>query len=159
VERRLVLAAIGKRPVRVTYLSLSEGEEKPRVIVPHAFGWDGRRWHTRAWDQGHEEWRDYVLGRFEKISWPQEETVKGLPKDEEWECWETVNLQVNPKLSEKAKAGIRLDYGLENDVLEMEVRKAMKPYLLAELFIEEGKTKELPRHFIQVRPPALTANR
>jgi hypothetical protein len=147
VERRLLLAAMGRRPVKVTYLSLSEGEVKPRVIVPHAFGWDGRRWHTRAWDQGHEDWRDYVLGRFDKASWPQEEAVEDLPKDEDWERLETIHLQVNPKLSEKAKAGIRLDYGLKDDVLKLKVRTAMKPYLLAELFIEEGKAKELPRHF------------
>jgi len=41
-----------------------------------------------------------------------------------------------------------MDYGLESDLLEIRVREAMKPYLLAEMFLEDESEGDAPRHFI-----------
>lgn len=151
VERCLLLAALKGSEVTVQYHSLSEGEVEPRVIVPRAFGSDGRRWHVRAFDVQHEEWRDFVFGRFKKVSWPEGgEDLEGLPEDEDWVSFETVRLQVNPELSEKAQEAIRMDYEMSSDTMELRVRRSMKTYLLAELFLEEGKERTLPRHFVML---------
>lgn len=121
------------------------------MIVPRAFGSDGRRWHVRAFDVQHEEWRDFVFGRFKKVSWPEGgEDLEGLPEDEDWVSFETVRLQVNPELSEKAQEAIRMDYEMSSDTMELRVRRSMKTYLLAELFLEEGKERTLPRHFVML---------
>lgn len=148
VERRLVLAALRDLPLKVFYHSLSESEVKAREICPRAFGWDGRRWHARAWDIDKGEWRDFVLSRFEKAEWPSDSLQVEPPRDEAWERWETVTLLVNPKLKEAAKKALRMDYGIENDLLEVKVRGAMRPYLLAELFLDDGRKTALPNHFV-----------
>lgn len=148
VERRIVLAALRELPLTVHYHSLTDSEVKGRRILPRNFGWDGRRWHTRAWDVASGEWRDFVLGRFEKADWPSDPLEEEPPRDEAWERWETVSLRVNPKLKESAKKSLRMDYGIENEVLEVRVREAMRPYLLAELFLDDGRKTALPNHFV-----------
>lgn len=147
VARRIVLAALTGQQVRVRYHSVASGTARERVLVPRAFGWDGHRWHARAWDGESGEWRDFVLGRMEKVAWPEEWAGK-LPKDADWEKWVKVRLKVNPKLKKEAREALRMDYGLAGDVLELRVRKAMEAYLLAGLFLEEETGRDLPRHFV-----------
>ena len=54
----------------------------------------------------------------------------------------------NPELDVVRRRGLRMDYGLESDLLEIRVREAMKPYLLAEMFLEDESEGDAPRHFI-----------
>jgi hypothetical protein len=41
-----------------------------------------------------------------------------------------------------------LDYGLVDERMELRVRRAMLPYLLADLFIDPQGHRALPRHFV-----------
>lgn len=147
VARRMVLAAIEGRTVKVNYHSVASSTARKRSLVPRGFGWDGHRWHTRAWCCENEGWRDFVLGRIEKADWPGEVIVE-LPEDEEWTRFEVMQLRINPKLKAAAREALRLDYGLAGDLLEIRVRAAMKPYLLAGLFLDEESGRNLPRHFV-----------
>lgn len=148
VERRIVMALLSKAECRVLYHSVSSGKAEWRVLVPGAFGWDGRRWHLRAFAREHGEWRDYVLGRMSQVEWPGE-IATDLPVDKEWKRKDEVVFRLNPELDESQKAALRMDYGMEGDELRVEVRTAMKRYLLAEMFLTpEGE--ELARHFVRV---------
>lgn len=145
-ERVMVLAAGGLRRVRVKYVSVNSGRSCWREMVPRTFGWDGRRWHVRAFCLENEDWRDFVLGRMAEVEWPQGE--EKVPGDVAWDRWVVVSLRVNPELDEVSRRALRMDYGLEGDVLTVRVREAMKPYLLAEMFLEGESGLELPRHFV-----------
>ncbi|GHC49885.1 WYL domain-containing protein [Roseibacillus persicicus] len=147
IARRMVLAAIEGREVKVNYYSVASGTARKRSLVPRGFGWDGHRWHTRAWCCENEEWRDFVLGRIESVEWPGE-VREELPKDEAWCRIEVIQLVINPKLKKESREALRLDYGLTGEVLELRVRAAMKPYLLAGLFLDEESGRNLPRHFV-----------
>lgn len=147
VARRMVLAAIEGREVRVNYHSVSSSSARKRSLVPRGFGWDGHRWHVRAWCGKNEAWRDFVLGRIEKADWPGEVAAE-LPADEEWSRFEVIRLRINPKLRAEAREALRMDYGVAGDMLEIRVRAAMKPYLLAGLFLDEETGRNLPRHFV-----------
>jgi WYL domain len=146
VARRVFMALFGKQSIRVKYTSVSSNQESWRVLRPSALAWDGRRWHVRAWCETRQSWLDFVLGRMSVAEWPME-APQEIPADEDWQTWETVRLRVNPALGETAREGIKMDYGLADDALEIHVRRAMMPYLEAEMFLmKDGEA--LPRHFV-----------
>jgi predicted DNA-binding transcriptional regulator YafY len=127
VLRRIYLALRGKQAVEVRYLSVNSSSRRWRKIVPGGFGWDGNRWHVRAWDAEAELWKDFVLGRMEDCRWPialKEE----LPRDIDWETFVTLKIKPNRKLDKAAQDAIRLDYGMGNQGLTLRVRKAMELY-------------------------------
>ena len=99
----------------------------------------------RAFCLENGEWRDFVMGRIEEAEWPGGE--REVPRDEDWEEWEVVKLRINSKLPQAQRRALRLDYGLQGEVLEIRVRKAMRSYLLAEMFLMEKGKRALPRHF------------
>jgi hypothetical protein len=82
-----------------------------------------------------------------------EHSVEGLPVDTQWETRVTLRLRINPQLQSGQRDALRMDYGLLGDILELEVREAMKPYVLANLYLEEGY-RELPRHFVSEPSPS-----
>ena len=60
VTLRTVVAAIRrKEAVEVKYQSLSQPEPRWRWIAPHAIGFDGFRWHTRAYCLTDEVFKDF----------------------------------------------------------------------------------------------------
>lgn len=146
VERVMVLAAGRQGKVRVKYVSVKSGKSRWREMIPRTFGWDGRRWHARAYCLENQDWRDFVLGRIAEAEWP--EGKKEVPADEAWDQWGVLRLRINPELDVVRRRGLRMDYGLESDLLEIRVREAMKPYLLAEMFLEDESEVDAPRHFI-----------
>jgi len=146
VERAVVLAAAGRRSLRVKYASVRSGRSRWRVIFPGSFGWDGRRWHVRAFCEENEDWRDFVIGRIEEAEWPG--AVVAPPADVAWERWSVVKLQINPELDAVRRRALRLDYGMKGESLEIRVREAMRPYFLAEMFLVEESGVDAPRHFV-----------
>lgn len=148
VARKLMIALQENRWVRVRYLSVNSATDSWRKLKPGGFGSDGRRWHLRAWHDERGAWLDFNLGRMLEAEWPTD-AAEEVPTDYAWETFENVRLRINPELSEEQKHAIRTDYMLIGDELELPVRKAMRRYLLNELFIEDG-SGGLPRHFTLV---------
>jgi hypothetical protein len=151
IARRVLIALLEGRELRVRYLSLNSGSDEWRNMVPGGLGWDGHRWHVRAWCGKRGEWRDFVLGRMIAAEWPG--SVAGeLPEDQDWKTVDVVKLKINPDLSPERREAIRLDYDLPGEHLEIRVRRSMKPYLLAAMFIDHESHNELPRHFVLEHP-------
>jgi hypothetical protein len=147
IARRVFVALLAGHRLRVFYHSLNSNAAAWRYLNPAALAWDGRRWHVRAWCENHRAWRDFVLGRIGKAEWP-EPAAEDLPPDEDWLAWETVRLRLNPALGVEARAALKMDYGLESDLMEVRVRRALKGYLLAEMFIDGEGHGTLPNHFV-----------
>lgn len=140
ISRNLMMAVLGKSSVEIEYLSLSSGKAGWRTIIPHAFGNDGYRWHTRAWCPENRDYRDFVLSRMKDAKWPVP-FRKELPRDEAWEHIDTLELRPNRDLPKKMQQTLELDYGIEpGGSLSIEVRQAMKGYLMAHLrVVNEGE--------------------
>jgi hypothetical protein len=147
IARKVFVAMLSGQRLRVFYHPLTAGRREWRFLRPAALAWDGRRWHVRSWCETRQEWRDFVLGRMEQAEWP-EKAQGDLPPDVAWETWETVRFRVNPDLSAETQAALRMDYGLEGEVMEVRVRQALKGYLLAEMFIDGEGHGGLPNHFV-----------
>jgi len=142
VARYLFLAVSAGKRVRVRYWSVNREKATVRQIRPHAFGHDGYRWHARAWCHDREDFRDFVLSRFERVDWPTDE--EPLPRaDEDWETWDEVTVRANSSLTANQRRAIERDYGMRQGKLRIPVRRAMKQYLLAHLRLE---TEVRPQH-------------
>ena len=147
IARRVFVALLGGKRLRVFYHSVNSDRAEWRYLRPGALAWDGRRWHARAWCEKREEWRDFVLGRIGKADWP--EVYEGtMPLDDDWHAWETLRLRLNPLLGDEARASLKLDYGIEGEVIEMKVRRALRGYFLAEMYLDAEGGKVLPPHFV-----------
>jgi len=147
IARRVFVALLGGKRLRVFYHSVNSDGAEWRYLRPGALAWDGRRWHVRAWCEKREEWRDFVLGRMGKAEWP--EAYEGsMPLDEDWNAWETLKLRLNPMLGAEARASLKLDYGMEGEVIEVKVRRALRGYFLAEMYLDATGGKALPQHFV-----------
>jgi hypothetical protein len=149
VERRVLLAVVQGKKLRVKYHSLKSGRSDWRWLAPHAFGHDGLRWHVRAWYQEGQSHRDFVLGRMSDAGWPEEigEDEKP-PMDEDWDTQEERRYRINDSLSEERQAALRLDYGTgPRGILKITCRRAMAQYVEAMLRVPTDG--ELPAHFMR----------
>lgn len=152
IARCVLMALLEQRRVRVRYLSVNSGKDEWRDLIPAGLAWADRRWHVRAWCGTRNAWRDFVLGRMVAAEWPGE-AVESLPEDPDWTTFETVRFRIHPDLGDEAREALRMDYGLAGDTLELRVRSAMKPYLLAAMFIDHESHRDLPRHFVLLEEP------
>jgi hypothetical protein len=147
IARRVLMSLLERRQLRVRYHSVNSGRDEWRELVPAGLGWDGMRWHVRAWSVERGEWRDFALGRMLDAGMPGG-LAGELPEDLAWTTFETIRLRLNPGLDAPQRQALRFEYGLAGETLEIRVRSSMKPYLLASMFIDRDSHLQLPRHFV-----------
>jgi hypothetical protein len=137
LHRKLSIAACGQQCVEVSYWSVRSGESEKRWMSPRAFGFDGLRWHVRALCHRSECFKDFVIGRFESVGKPKACPLQDRV-DLDWLESETLRFQPSAALSVNQRRALELDYGMEDGVLELSVRRAMRLYTLRRLgFIGE----------------------
>jgi hypothetical protein len=127
---KLSQAIINNKPISVIYTSLSSGSGA-RELVPHSIVDNGLRWHLRAFDRKSKSFRDFVLTRITKVTILAQTPSSKENKFEDHQWMRMVPLQIipHPNNVEHPKA-IKLDFGMENGMLELNVRAAMAGYLL-----------------------------
>ena len=127
---KLSQAIINQKPINVIYTSLTSGSGS-RELVPHSIVDNGLRWHIRAFDRKTKSFRDFVLTRITKVTIKAQTPAPEEDKFEDHQWMRMVPLQIipHPKNVEHPTA-IKLDFGMENGVLEISVRAAMAGYLL-----------------------------
>ena len=130
VIAKLTQAMINGKAVSVIYTSLSSGSSA-RELVPHTIVDNGLRWHVRAYDRKSNAFRDFVLTRLAKVTVINNEPEVNEIKlqDEQWNTIMPLEIVPHPKNVEFPTA-IKMDYGIDNGVLKLEVRAAMAGYLL-----------------------------
>jgi len=134
----LIQAMKSGSQLKVKYHSLSQNDEPQyhRVIEPHALVNNGLRWHVRAYDHDHYDFRDFVLSRFtatEKLNINAESSQN---YDDEWMELVTLKLQPHPQLSEKQRLALSYDYDMQNGIIEIKVRRTLVGYLLQQMKVD-----------------------
>ena len=119
----------------VTYHSMSEDTPARRVISPHALGFDGLRWHVRAWCHTRELFSDFAIGRLELIGVTPADAVDPL-QDAGWRTWVQLELKPHPALTPSQRAAVMRDYDMHDGVCRVDCRKAMVFYTLRHLNLE-----------------------
>jgi len=156
VDRRVlraILAAIRDGySVEILYQSMNKARPDPtwRRITPHAFGYDGLRWHVRAYCHEEQNFRDFLLPRALDLREP------GTPGEmaENDQLWnQRFNLEVgpHPALTPAQKQVVAKDFGMKDGKRTISVRHAMLFYVLKKLGLLNDPQNEDPRlHHIVV---------
>ncbi|WP_082565466.1 YafY family protein [Duganella sp. Root1480D1] len=131
------IACQGK--LEISYQSIAREEEQVRFISPHAFGYDGVRWHVRAFCHLRGGFRDFVLGRILSAGHVSASEVNP-EMDHEWNTFVDLVLAPDSSLSPNQRHGVEIDYGMINGTVSVSCRRAMLFYTLRTLNFEADGT-------------------
>lgn len=129
--------------VYIEYQSMSGSGPKWRWITPHAIGFDGFRWHTRAFCHEHQAYNDFNLGRILNTGDVKPHAMDHA-NDFEWFTDITFTIKSHPGLTDEQRKGIELDYGMTDGKLDFEVKAAFVFYVYKRFGLEEGHQKRDP---------------
>jgi len=145
VTLRSVVGAIRRsEAIEVKYQSLSRPEPIWRWIAPHAIGFDGFRWHTRAFCKTDEVFKDFLLSRIIKTRGVESCDVTDAD-DTDWQEHVTLEIGPHPELSENQKKVIALDYGMQGGSAKITVRRALLYYALKRLGLDTDPSARRPQ--------------
>ena len=142
---RTVLGAVrDHRSVDIHYQSMSKDRPDPiwRRITPHAFGYDGFRWHVRAYCHVNDKFKDFLLPRILGFGLLGEGGSDAL-HDALWQERFGVEIGPHPDLTPSQKTVVAKDYGMEGGSAVLTVRYAMLFYVLKRLGLL-GDSAKLP---------------
>jgi len=142
---RTVLEAIRHtEAIEIKYQSLSSDNPRWRWIAPHAIGFDGYRWHVRAFCDVDKIFKDFLLSRVLEIKTSRPSEVS--PEDDaDWNEFITLEIGPHPDLSESQKRIIGLDYGMRGGCARLRVRKALRYYALRRLGLDTPPEARRPQ--------------
>jgi hypothetical protein len=141
---RSVVSAIRRsEAIEVKYQSLSRPEPAWRWIAPHAIGFDGFRWHTRAFCKTDEVFKDFLLSRIISTRSVEASEVTDAA-DADWQERVTLEIGPHPELSENQKKVIELDYGMRDGKAKIKVRRALLYYALKRLGLDTDPSAREP---------------
>lgn len=127
-----------KTPLSILYHSRKDEEPKRRIICPHTIVETNLRWHVRAWDTTRRQFVDLIPSRIieacpaASAEWVSEDS------DSAWNTLIEIILIPSPKFSEKQRQAVRLDYGMDNGQIVLEVREALVYYQLSAMHLVEA---------------------
>lgn len=152
---RGVLKALREgRSLEVLYQSMSRERPEPvwRRITPHAFGYDGFRWHVRSYCHLTEQFKDFILPRILGIGEFGEPGRDGADDGLWCERFEVV-IGPHPDLGPTQKAIVAKDFGMtDGSTTVLPVRYAMLFYVLKRLGLldEPEKRPARSQHIVVV---------
>lgn len=142
---REVLSAIReKTALQVTYQSMSRSEPTSRWIEPHALAFDGFRWHTRAFCQNDNVFKDFLLSRIVEVG-EQGGATSTAEHDAAWNSEVVLEIGPHPELSDNQSRAIEMDYGMVNGKTEIAVRQALLFYALKRLGLDTDPAARQPQ--------------
>ena len=129
---RVVKAILARQKLLALYQSMSSPQPTERWLSPHALGYDGFRWHMRAYCHKRGGFYDFVLARILSIS-SSEGTEIDSARDLIWHRIVDLILAPHPALSEGKRKVIELDYGMSGGEVHLHCRQALLYYTLKRL--------------------------
>jgi predicted DNA-binding transcriptional regulator YafY len=137
---RAVLKAVREdKSIEVKYQSMSKDRPDPlwRRITPHSFGYDGFRWHVRAYCHPTDKFKDFLIPRIIGVR-AFEAAGKKKTEDKIWNERFGIVIGPHPDLGPNQKAIVAKDYGMRNGSTVLEVRYAMLFYVLKRLGLQDN---------------------
>ena len=141
---RSIVAAIRlSEAIEIKYQSLSCPEPKWRWIAPHAIGFDGFRWHARAFCEIDGTFKDFLFSRILETRGTRP-SDSNPNVDADWQEDLTIKIGPHPQLSGTQKKVIGLDYFMTNGIVEIRVRRAFLYYTLKRLGLDTDPAARQP---------------
>jgi len=147
---RVMLQAIREhRVAEIEYQSMSTTDPARRKVTPHALGFDGFRWHVRAFCHQHQDFRDFVLARVLAV---RAEDVSNIDPatDGDWNHFVEAIIVPGTGLSASQQRLIELDYGMKDGRFVLRVREALLFYYLRQLGLLYGPGECAPTEQIEL---------
>ena len=144
---RAILATIRNgQSIEILYQSMNRARPEPswRRITPHAFGYDGLRWHVRAFCHEEKAFRDFLLPRALEARAPGEPGASA-DQDRLWHEHFRLEIAPHPGLTPSQKKIVAKDYGMVSGKRSVQVRHAMLFYVLKRLGLLDDPEKQDPR--------------
>jgi hypothetical protein len=141
-----VLQAVREnRSIEVYYQSMGSRRTDPtwRRMTPHAFGYDGFRWHVRAYCHIDEKYKDFLLPRILDVR-HMDVPGPGGDQDALWKKTFDIEIGPHPKLTPSQRAVVAKDYGMTNERAVLSVRYAMLFYVLKRLGLLSDASQQNP---------------
>jgi hypothetical protein len=127
VLKTVLLASRERRSARIKYQSMSDPNPSSRLVSPHALGFDGRRWHMRAYCH----------------------TEIDAKTDDDWNNYIEAIIVPHPTLSNDQRKIVEADYCMEAGQLNLRVQEALLLYHLDHLGLLE--LPENPRKHLSLK--------
>ncbi|GLR62603.1 helix-turn-helix transcriptional regulator [Marinospirillum insulare] len=128
--RALLQALREQKRIEVNYVSISNPDHEGRIIVPYHLVNTGQRWHLRAWCEKNQDFRDFVLGRFQgKAELLNKSTISFLD-DAAWHTHVSIIVAPDPRLSAEQRRVVEFEYAMQNGQLEIITRACLVSYKL-----------------------------
>lgn len=146
VLRAIISAIRENRSIEIYYQSMNQERADPmwRRMTPHAFGYDGFRWHARAYCHLDKKFKDFLLPRILNV---RDMNDPGLGGDQDALWQETFDIEIgpHPRMTASQRAVVAKDYGMANERVVLTVRYAMLFYVLRRLGLLGDASQQNPR--------------
>lgn len=142
-----ILGAVREyRSIDVHYQSMSGKRADPmwRRMTPHAFGYDGLRWHARAYCHIDNKFKDFLLPRILGVR-DMDAPGPGGDQDTLWQETFDIEIGPHPRLTPSQRAVVAKDYGMRKERAVLTVRYAMLFYVLKRLGLLGDASQQDPR--------------
>lgn len=144
ILRAVASAISANEAIEVRYQSFSRPDPLWRWVTPHAFGFDGFRWHARAYCHLDTAFKDFLLSRILETRSTRASDVNP-ESDRDWHQYVTLEVGPHPDLSEAQRHVIALDYGMSSGKTEIPVRRAFLYYALRRLGLDTDPNARRPQ--------------
>ncbi|MBP2238676.1 putative DNA-binding transcriptional regulator YafY [Sinorhizobium kostiense] len=149
-----------QKSLEILYQSMNSARPDPvwRRMSPHAFGYDGFRWHARAYCHIDAKFKDFILPRILEARSPGPSCARG-EDDRAWHERVQVEITPHPALTENQKKVVGKDYRMTDNKAVLSVRCSMLFYVLKRLGLLRDAEKEPPRaqHIVLLNKEAVYA--
>lgn len=132
--------------IDIFYQSMSRERPDPvwRRVTPHAFGYDGFRWHMRGYCHMTDKFKDFLLPRILGVRGFFEPGL-AAGADDLWQEFFEIEIAPHPDLAPSQRAIVAKDYGMTDGSRFLCVRYAMLFYVLKRLGLLDDPEKRPAR--------------
>ena len=123
---------------------MSRPEPAWRWIAPHAIGFDGFRWHARAYCLSDNSFKDFLFSRILETRNAKASPTR-VEDDVAWNEELTLEIGPHPELSDAQQKVVGLDYGMRDGRAQIRVRKALLYYALKRLGLDTDPSARRPQ--------------
>ena len=146
VVRPIIQAIKNRQRLDIAYASITSPDFEERIISPHTLIHDGHRWHTRAWCEKNNDFRDFVLTRIRDVFNREGPAEQGREQDTGWNTWIEFSIEPDPRLDNARRTIVALDYGMQPNASgtlqrHYRVRAALLIYWLQQLRVDRYRER------------------
>jgi len=143
--KKMIGAVRSRKSLEIFYQSMSKtiSEKIWRRITPHAFAYDGLRWHVRAYCHLDSRFKDFIVSRCTDVR-DESEPGAAPEEDDNWNTTIDVCLIPNPRLTENQQRIVEYDFGMTDGRVTISVRRALLYYFEKRLRLDINDDRARP---------------